>query len=572
MKFLSIMFIIAISLINSGMGQISAPAAKRIQLNPSVRIELALEKIQVKFANPIGEIDDNLTSFMQLLKIFDEFKAYDIKFLNTLLGKIEKHQTLSGEDLFDLRHTIIVYHKINQKILSFAKVYNFHRSKMAKTFASDEKDINLIKAHLIYLSGHLLALDHLDEVQNLLYDKESVFRRIVKTSLLDKISNPTGEDNTLEDFNKINKIITEKGENLKFLQQINLVSSIEKNLKENLINNPEALSLLETIIKNRSTAEIIGGKKDFGSDSYSFVDRLIEIGSDFTNSLSNIFGNIVGSIRWRKGYLYENKSAKELILQNLWPMDILVEKSPATLTDKLIPGHFGHVAVYLGSKEQLEIIDMWNHPDIIPYQEEILKGKVILEAVRSGVRLTTLDEFLNIDEVTVMSKVDGLSDPIMIMEEIARGMDQIGKEYDFNFDISTLNKIVCSELIYITFGNVQWPTAYRMGRPTITPDDVAEILFYKNTKFKVKNILFSEEKNRIELFNLDYVADKLDFEKRASDGSSVKNEKDETNSYWKKEIKCYIVEGEYKFNSEQPGRERICKTSYKEFEYEEDEI
>ena len=61
------------------------------------------------------------------------------------------------------------------------------------------------------------------------------------------------------------------------------------------------------------------------------------------------------------------------------------------------------------------------------------------------------------------------------------------------FDVSTLDKIVCSELIYITFGNVKWPTEYRLGRPTITPDDVAEILFEKNTKFQIKKFMVSKE-------------------------------------------------------------------------------
>jgi len=47
---------------------------------------------------------------------------------------------------------------------------------------------------------------------------------------------------------------------------------------------------------------------------------------------------------------------------------------------------------------------MWNHPQIINYQEQILKGNVVLEAVRSGVKLSTLDEFLNIDEFQLCEK------------------------------------------------------------------------------------------------------------------------------------------------------------------------
>ena len=162
--------------------------------------------------------------------------------------------------------------------------------------------------------------------------------------------------------------------------------------------------------------------------------------------------------------------------KDLQPLDILFEKSPFVLTDKFIPGHYGHVALYLGTQAQLEAIGMWDHPSIVPYQEQIASGFVILEAVRPGVRLTTLENFLNIDELTVVRKKDALDSPEIIREQITRGFEQIGKSYDFNFDISTLDKIVCSELIYIIYGHVNWTTRYRVDRPTVTPDDLGEIL------------------------------------------------------------------------------------------------
>jgi len=94
-----------------------------------------------------------------------------------------------------------------------------------------------------------------------------------------------------------------------------------------------------------------------------------------------------------------------------------------------------------------------------------------------------------------MRKKDVLENSSTLIDQITRGMDQIGKAYDFNFDISTLDKIVCSELIYIMYGNTIWPTQYRLGRPTITPDDVAEILFYKNSKYQMIEFLVSKEQN-----------------------------------------------------------------------------
>jgi hypothetical protein len=52
---------------------------------------------------------------------------------------------------------------------------------------------------------------------------------------------------------------------------------------------------------------------------------------------------------------------------------------------------------------------------------------------------------------------------------------QIGKEYDFNFDVNTTEKIVCSELAYVCFPQINWPTEKTVGRHTISPDNVANL-------------------------------------------------------------------------------------------------
>jgi hypothetical protein len=285
--------------------------------------------------------------------------------------------------------------------------------------------------------------------------------------------------------------------------------------------------------------------------------------SNLTNILSGFFGNFAGSISWRKGYFFENKPVLELTKKELKPFDILFEKSPFIITDKLIPGHYGHVALYLGTKSQLEAIGIWDHPSILPYQDQIERGYVILEAVRSGVRLATLEDFMNIDELTIVRKKDVLDSPELIREQITRGFEQIGKSYDFNFDISTLDKIVCSELIYIVFGHVNWMTRYRVERPTVTPDDLGEILFMKNTRFNISQYFLSTKRQIVETPTIERLASLYDYEMRAENGTEMKDPNDPTNSYWKKETKCYTV------SDERNNSGRVCTTSYKEFYYEE---
>ena len=52
--------------------------------------------------------------------------------------------------------------------------------------------------------------------------------------------------------------------------------------------------------------------------------------------------------------------------------------------------------------------------------------------------------------------------------------EQIGKDYDFNFDVNTDDEIVCSELIYKVYPDEKWPTENTLNRWTISPDNVAE--------------------------------------------------------------------------------------------------
>lgn len=291
-------------------------------------------------------------------------------------------------------------------------------------------------------------------MHHLIYENDGVFRRIVKSALKDKSDTTEGESKTINDLIKINKYTVEIGESLKFTQQINLVRAVSKDLKE-ILNEDQnnATTLIDVINDNATSVKMAQGKINFTISHFFLVDTVVNIYDKVTGWLSKIFGNLAGSIRTRNGYLYNNNLLTQSLKKQLQPMDVLLEKSPFALTDKFIPGHFGHVAVYLGTKEQLLEIGMWNHPDILPFQEDISNGKVILEAVRTGVHLNTLEEFLNIDEFTLVRKEDALSNISLLIEQITRGMDQIGKDYDFNFDITTLDKIVCSELVYIVFGN-----------------------------------------------------------------------------------------------------------------------
>jgi uncharacterized protein YycO len=58
-------------------------------------------------------------------------------------------------------------------------------------------------------------------------------------------------------------------------------------------------------------------------------------------------------------------------------------------------------------------------------------------------------------------------------EVLVRTFRQLGKAYDFNFNVETTDRIVCSQLVYLAYPDIPWPTEYIAGRYTISPDNIA---------------------------------------------------------------------------------------------------
>lgn len=196
--------------------------------------------------------------------------------------------------------------------------------------------------------------------------------------------------------------------------------------------------------------------------------------SQLSYGISLGFGNMVGLVETRQGKLHAmNENDKDRLARELKPLDILLEKTPFRLTDKMIPGHYGHVAIWLGSEQELREIGAW---DSIPpaLQRQIRNGGRIVEALRTGVTISTLDHFLNIDDLLVL-RDQRPTDMQYRRTAILTALDQVGKEYDFNFDVLTHQRIVCSELAYVVFPDVRWPLQHTLGRYTISPDNVAQL-------------------------------------------------------------------------------------------------
>jgi len=190
-------------------------------------------------------------------------------------------------------------------------------------------------------------------------------------------------------------------------------------------------------------------------------------------NFSKVLGNTMGFVRWRSGKLREDKAFLTDFSVHLKPGDVLLEKTPFALTDKTIPGHFGHAALYIGTYEQLRDIGALNEPFIKRHLDEIKAGKVILEALREGVVLNSVEHFMNIDDVATLRPSHLSSDEIRGSLDLA--LSNYGKKYDFAFNVNTTETIVCSELVYVAYPQIDFMTKKVLTSFTISPDDIAKM-------------------------------------------------------------------------------------------------
>jgi hypothetical protein len=243
--------------------------------------------------------------------------------------------------------------------------------------------------------------------------------------------------------------------------------------------------------------------------SYLFKDRIYLLKKYVVDGFNSRFGNAAGSVVLRKGRLYLNQEARELVQDKMKPLDIIFEKTPFILTDRTIPGHFGHVAIYLGTKKQLIDNELWDQDFLAPYKRKIELGYTILEASREGVHLKKLVDFMNVDELLILRATSSLITFDQKLTAMSNSLDQFGRRYDFNFNVESVSEIVCSELIFFTFPGVPWRTEEILGRPTISPDDLVKIaldtnyldfiLYIKGNRKSVISLSERKLKNKLDL-------------------------------------------------------------------------
>jgi len=166
----------------------------------------------------------------------------------------------------------------------------------------------------------------------------------------------------------------------------------------------------------------------------------------------------------------------------LKPGDILIERQNWYLSRAFMPGYWAHAAIYVGTTNDLLRMGLDKDPRVQKFWKEFAARDadghehVILEAVPSGVRMTTLEHCIGIADSAAVMRPRIRAE--RLPEVIAKAFVHLGKPYDFEFDFFSTDKLVCTELVYRCCGeDIQFQLVDVMGRKTLPPTELVRKLF-----------------------------------------------------------------------------------------------
>lgn len=396
--------------------------------------------------------------------------------------RVDGNSPISSNDLMVLKEGTEDYIEIREDLYRIAYMYECSLEVEAATLEKyGITPVMRLKGLMLSLGAALTLYDNY-MLGAILFEQDPRLRRIVNDPdmgfnvVANKLTEMTLAANSIESRHRIRRAMTSYEEQKESISNVDEDSDFA--YLETLIDSSPSYNFVKKI----RVGEIASNK--FAAFDHISDDFIAEGTKDGFDLVSGLFGNTAGLFESRKGKLYGNQDAIEHIQSKLKPLDILLEKTPFRLTDKLIPGHFGHVAIWTGTKAELIDIGIWDELQVKEYADQISSPNdpdsknenQIIEALRSGVQLSTLDHFMNIDDFAILRpRFPSGEEADRTKEALIMAFRQVGKKYDFNFDVNTTDKIVCSELAYISFPTIDWPTEKTLGRHSISPDNVAKL-------------------------------------------------------------------------------------------------
>ena len=229
-----------------------------------------------------------------------------------------------------------------------------------------------------------------------------------------------------------------------------------------------------------------------GLDEYALVRLRVRVRQVWTGVQRDLLFRALYGLQKLAGSLFSHVSLRpghqpqlpEEIVQALRallePGDVLLTRKEFALTNYFLPGYWPHAALYLGSVDELQergldgdeqVRMRWTRLVACDTQEP----RRVLEAMKDGVLIRSLKSPCGADSLIVLRPRLSAS---QINKALSRGIFHEGKQYDFDFDFSRSDRLVCTEVVYRAYdgvGGMQLPLVSRAGRLTLSAEDLLQL-------------------------------------------------------------------------------------------------
>jgi hypothetical protein len=173
---------------------------------------------------------------------------------------------------------------------------------------------------------------------------------------------------------------------------------------------------------------------------------------------SSLLSTWIGDVKLR-----EPRDGRSLIspeqvarLQTLMqPGDIILERRNWYLSNAFLPGFWPHAALYVGTADDLQRLGLDQDDRVRARWSEFTSrdhdghARVIIEAISEGVVFNSIEHSIGGGDSAAVLRPQ-LSDAEKA-EAIARAFSHVGKPYDFDFDFTTTDKLVCTEVVFRSY-------------------------------------------------------------------------------------------------------------------------
>lgn len=202
--------------------------------------------------------------------------------------------------------------------------------------------------------------------------------------------------------------------------------------------------------------------------------------------LQKIGSSMMSGVFTRPGHSPDLPSpVRDEVCRFLQPGDVVITRKEYAVTNYFLPGYWPHAALYLGDAPALTRLGLNEHANVRPRWARIANNDpaepgCVLEAMKDGVLLRTRRSPLQADSLVVLRPrlpAEGVA------LALARGLFHEGKPYDFDFDFTRSDRLVCTEVVYRSYegiGGLQFELKRRAGRLTLSADDLLQMALSGN--------------------------------------------------------------------------------------------